>query len=163
MTAFQILFWIVILGLYALFIVYLVWIYQRTKYKLEGRTAVRERVYDTHKELLDGSKWYHVHYFRDVPASQIFSSGILYLTSNQVGFFPDPDIDIPELKLTREQLEVEWAGTIFKVTGFTPWFKIITNGKEHHFRAETGPTIWGTKRATREICETLVRWKHENT
>lgn len=159
MIAIVVFLWMLIFAGLVLYIIGVTWIYQQVKYKLEGRNAAREKIYDTHKGLLDKSKWYHVHYFRDIPGSQIFSSGILYLTGNEVGFFPDPDIDIPELRLSREQLEVDWVGTIFKVTGFTPWFKITSNGKEYYFRAETGPTIWGAKRTTREICEILVRWK----
>ncbi len=51
---------------------------------------------------------------------------------------------------------VEWNGRTFMRNGALSWAVVSMDGEKHYFSTETGATVFGSRRSTRELYERLL-------
>ena len=76
-------------------------------------------------------------------------------------FLSEHNLEVIEKKYPRNKALIEWEGTYFLKNGALSWMKIEMDGVTTYFTSETGITIIGSKKQTKEIYET-VKFKYSN-
>ena len=74
---------------------------------------------------------------------------------NEVIFLSEHNMEVIEKRYPRNRALIEWEGTYYLKNGALSWMKIEMDGITTYFTSETGVTIFGSKKQTKEIYETV--------
>lgn len=132
--------------------------------KSRGRKRTQDEIVKAKTDILRKGSWFPVRYSSETRFRKLWklfpweATGILFIGDTDIFFFsrliPWKDL---ELKFSLEHTHVTWIGRNIWPNGFTSWFAIDFKGETHYFTSETGATIRGTGKRTREIYEELVK------
>lgn len=83
------------------------------------------------------------------------ASGVLRLAENEISFQGARTNSQPiTIAFALPQTRASYIG-IKLINGATAWFMLEENGSKHYFTAETGVTVFGTQKGSKEILEVV--------
>lgn len=146
-------------GFFILFAAFLVYAFVQSR--------KRQRI---QKELIaaapqsDGGQNFPVKYAGEKKFKSFFkvfpweASGVLRLTDTAVLFQGAKSNGQPiELTFNPRQTRASYIG-IKLINGATAWFMLEQEGNRHYFTAETGVTVFGTRRGSKEIVQAISEY-----
>jgi hypothetical protein len=128
------------------------------------RKRIRERILTSRADLIGDNRWFAVRYasqprfdltFKIVPWD---TAGILVIAPGSVLFLGESLAGVPlTLQFAPANSRLKWIGKSPWPNGAVSWLVFETANGKQYFSSETGITVFGSQKSTREIYDEATR------
>ena len=132
--------------------------------KSRERKRIQDEIVKAKTDVLRKGRGFPVRYSSETRFRKLWkllpweATGILFIGDTDIFFFSRliswKDL---ELKFSLKNTDVRWIGEKIWPNGFISWFVLDIQGEKHYFTSETGTTVLGSRKSTREIYKELTK------
>jgi hypothetical protein len=133
-------------------------------FQTSKRKRIRERMLNTHRELVSNRRWVPARYASQPRFDSWFKifpwegAGILVLAPGSVLFLGETNSGSPvNVQFAPSTSMLSWIGKSPFPNGAVSWFVFTLADRKEYFSSETGAFVFGSHRSTQEIFDQASR------